>query len=216
VIPAGSSSESSARSPGPTIASRANKAPRSRERKRLVRIWRRIATGQCLSIPRIRMPIAHGSCPKSSRSAAWGVLTRSLLIHPTRWTLPANAIAAAVCGGIGLAIWAGELYSHPPSFVSRRTLPLSGAEGTVVRLSDGEATMVISGLHAAPNGKTYEAWVMQNGTAVLPGLFRALGETTVVHFTRRVSQGARVVVTIETASGATRSDHRPLFSSARA
>ena len=57
-----------------------------------------------------------------------------------------------------------------------------------------EATLIVSGLKAVPAGKTYEAWVMHDGTAVAAGIFRASPGTTVVHLTKRLPHGGTVGV----------------------
>ena len=79
-----------------------------------------------------------------------------------------------------------------------------------------EATLIVSGLKAVPAGKTYEAWVMHDGTAVAAGIFRVSTRTIIVHLTKRVPHGGTVGVTIEAGSGTTRLTRSPLFTSARA
>ena len=157
--------------------------------------------------PELRARILSAAGVGSSRAAG-----------PRRWNLPAAAIAAAaVCATLaGLVVWGEVLRSHSGSDHAQHTLPLIGAKGTVVRSGNGEATIIISGLRAAPTGKTYEAWLMQNGTATPAALFPAKDGTTVVHLNKRIPHGAKVGVTLEASAGTNRLTQRPLFTSARA
>lgn len=125
------------------------------------------------------------------------------------------AATAALCAAIGsLVIWAAGSHADHPS--SRSTVALSGANGTVIRTGDGDAILIVSGLHAAPTGKTYEAWILHNGTAAPAGVFPASPYATIVHLTRRIPRDAVVAVTIENEPGAARITQQPLFTSAPA
>ena len=83
----------------------------------------------------------------------------------------------------------------------------------MIRARDGNATLIVSKLHAAPNGHTYEAWILHDGTAVPAGTFLASTDTTVVDLTTRIPPGGVVAVTIERSSGAARLTKPPLFTS---
>jgi len=81
---------------------------------------------------------------------------------------------------------------------------------------DRRATLQVSGLAAAPAGKTYEAWIIPHGVSAQPaGLFRGGGATTVVRLSGSVPPGATVGVTVERAGGA-KAPTRPPILSARA
>jgi anti-sigma-K factor RskA len=136
----------------------------------------------------------------------------------SRRRAPALAVAVAAVAAVvaGVTLWSAGSFGSHTSASSQSTLQLNGAEGAVVRSGNGEATMIVSHLHAAPSGKIYEAWVMRNGDALPAGTFRASAVTTVVHLSRQVPRGATVGVTIENGSGATRLTHTPLFTSAQA
>jgi anti-sigma-K factor RskA len=98
----------------------------------------------------------------------------------------ALAAAAAACIVVGLAV------SLSQSSHTRQV--------TLV-LQNGKATLHISDLKAAPDGKTYEAWVIPKGKAPIPaGLFAGGGNAT-VHLRGTVPQNAVVAVTIERAGG---------------
>lgn len=131
-----------------------------------------------------------------------------------RWAYPAAALATvASCAAIALGLWVG-LGSNAPA--QPTALALRGASGSVVRASNGTATLVLSGLHPAPAGKTYEAWVMLPGRALPAGLFDARGQTTTLTLSRHLPTGAIVGVTLERAGGAPRPTGKPLVTSARA
>jgi anti-sigma-K factor RskA len=108
------------------------------------------------------------------------------------------AAAAAACVVVGLAV------------------ALSQSSSTrvfaVVLGPDRTATLHISGLSAAPHGKTYEAWIIPaNGAARPAGLFPGGGNTTVrLHGT--VPRNAVVAVTRERAGGVDAPTTSPIFS----
>lgn len=134
-----------------------------------------------------------------------------------RWVVPALGAAAAVAAGvaIGLGVWGSSLsgsLSEKQAVLSQQNevlalfagqgsqFPISGADGTLVVARGGEAALVLTDLAAAPEGKTYEAWVIQ-GDAVKPaGTFEGGGTSTVM-LTQPVPQGATVAVTVEPAGG---------------
>ena len=96
------------------------------------------------------------------------------------------AAAAAACIVVGLAVaFSRSTQTHVVSI-------------GVVRNANGTATMTVSGLRAAPHGKTYEAWVIQGGKAKPAGLFS--GSTT-VRLRGTVPQNATIGVTLERAGG---------------
>jgi anti-sigma factor RsiW len=135
-----------------------------------------------------------------------------------RWTRAAKAlVAAAACLAIGFGVWAGvlsrqlesardardranravELISDPAA----QRVPLQGAAGSLVVAPSGEAALLVRRLGHAPSGKTYEAWVIQNGKPRRAGTFEGGGDTSVLHLERRVPNGARVAVTMEKDGG---------------
>lgn len=134
-----------------------------------------------------------------------------------RWAYPAVAAAAvAACAAIGLGVWAASLHSRLGSEQALHGLPLTGANGSVVRARDGEAELVVSGLAAPPSGKTYEVWVIRGSAAEPAGLFTPAGTTTVVRLTKRVPSGGRVGVTVEPAGGSAQPTSKPVVLSATA
>ena len=145
-----------------------------------------------------------------------------------RWAYPAAAAAAvAATVAIVLGAWAFSLASslederQARANLDRATavlatddavaIPLSGASGTLVVAETGEAALVVSSLDPAPAGKTYEAWVIEDGRPLPAGLFAGAGGRTVVALERPVPRGAVVAVTLEPAGGVERPTSSPLF-----
>lgn len=131
-----------------------------------------------------------------------------------RWAYPAAAAAAvAACAAIGLGVWGATLNSRSHGL---EALALKGATGSLIRGSGGEAALVVSGLPPAPNGKTYEVWVMRGNAAAPAGLFSAGSRTATVRLSRSVPSGSFVGVTLERAGGSAKPSGAPLFTSAPA
>jgi anti-sigma-K factor RskA len=136
-----------------------------------------------------------------------------------RVLVPALAATAAVAAGvaIGLGIWSADLsssldderavaaeqsdilglFAEPGS----STYGVDGANGTLVVSSGGQGGLVLTGFEQAPDGKTYQAWVIEGETPVSAGLFAGGGSQTVVPLTEPVPAGAIVAVTVEPAGG---------------
>ncbi|MBW3593224.1 MAG: anti-sigma factor [Actinobacteria bacterium] len=145
-----------------------------------------------------------------------------------RWAYPAAAVAAvAATAAIALGAWVFTLSTtleeerEAHANVDRAAavlatgdavaIPLAGASGTLVVAETGEAALVVSSLDPAPAGKTYEAWVIEDGRPLPAGLFSAADGRTVVALERPVPRGAVVAVTLEPAGGVERPTSSPLF-----
>ena len=144
------------------------------------------------------------------------------------WFGPALAATASVAAAaaIVLAIWAGSLdrsldrdraaLQQRDAVIAilaskdARRIPLSGGNGSLVVARDGEAALALSGLERAPEGKTYQAWVMERGEPRPAGTFEG-GAQSVLRLTRRVERGTTVAVTVEREGGAQRPTTRPLL-----
>jgi anti-sigma-K factor RskA len=133
-----------------------------------------------------------------------------------RWSLPlaTGFAAAAACAALGLGLWAASLQGKLSD--RAETVALTGASGSLVVSPSGQGVLVVSRLAPAPAGKTYEAWVIQDGRARSAGLFDGGGDRTAVALTRHVPDGAVVAVTIEDKGGVKQPTGRPLFRSDRA
>ena len=152
-----------------------------------------------------------------------------------RWAFPVAAAAAFVAGcvALGLAFWASDLANQldeertavhlADEIIVALTdpnadrIPLEGADGIlVVDDESSEGWMLVNGLDQAPDGKTYEAWVIEDGEAVPAGLFTGGDSRTVVPLTVPVSEGAIVAVTVEEAGGVQQPTQDPIFASEQA
>ena len=151
-----------------------------------------------------------------------------LPLRPRRWALPAAVSVAAVAAvaALALGLWAASLsddldqardalagqrlVSSLLADDSARSVELRGADGRLVVGSDGRAALVVSGLPAAPDGKTYEIWVIDQ-VPRRAGLFDGNG---VVGLDRTVPRDATVAVTVEDDGGADAPTSMPIFSAA--
>jgi anti-sigma-K factor RskA len=107
-----------------------------------------------------------------------------------RWVVRGLAVAAAAaaCVIVGLVVSLNQ---------SSQTKVFSVSVGP-----DRTATIHVSGLPAAPSGKTYEAWIIPTTGSPRPaGLFPS-GENATVRLHGRVPPDAIVGVTLERAGGA--------------
>jgi hypothetical protein len=94
-----------------------------------------------------------------------------------------------------------------------RAVPLTGASGSVVVGGNGRSALVLTGLEAAPSGKTYEAWVIADGKAHPAGTFQGGDKTVVVRLEHPVPKGGVVGVTVERAGGASAPSGKPFITS---
>jgi anti-sigma-K factor RskA len=116
-----------------------------------------------------------------------------------RWVARGLAVAAAAAAAIAVGLGV----SLSQSSHTRVYTLMIGPNRT--------ATLRISGLSAAPSGKTYEAWVIPAGRPPRPaGLFRG-GAGTTVHLRGTVPQKAIVAVTVEPAGGSNQPTTKPFF-----
>ncbi len=121
--------------------------------------------------------------------------------------------AVASVAAIGLLAWNVVLHGRLDRAHAQQTaLALKGAAGSVLVGANGQGTLVVTGLHPAEPGKTYEAWVIRDGKATPAGLFRG-GQTSVVHLTKRVPHGALIGITVEPAGGSQQPTTSPIVTS---
>jgi anti-sigma-K factor RskA len=120
------------------------------------------------------------------------------------WAFRATAAAAAVaaCAAVGFGIWSASLSSR----LDKR----HSVTAVVVVDAARNGTLSVSGLPAAPAGKTYEAWVIVGGKAKPAGLFHGGGQV-VVHLRGTVPSGAVVAATVERADGVNAPTTPPLI-----
>jgi anti-sigma-K factor RskA len=126
---------------------------------------------------------------------------QNVVLLRSRWVMRATGAVAAFAAilAIVFGIWAASLHNElgerPQAFA------LSGADGQLVVTEGREATLIVNRLAAAPAGKTYEAWVIQDDTPRPAGTFSGGGTQTAFALTRAVPEDATVAVTIEPAGG---------------
>jgi anti-sigma-K factor RskA len=146
------------------------------------------------------------------------------------WLTRATAAAASVaaCAAVGLGIWATTL-SHQLSSQraanaetereaqilldpSSQKVGLHGGRGMVAVDTNGHGVLVVHRLPAAPDGMTYEAWVIPAGGAPKQaGLFKGGGSMTMVPLAEKVPSGAVVAATVEHAGGAAKPTGTPVL-----
>lgn len=129
--------------------------------------------------------------------------------------------AAAAVVAIGLGIWAASLSNDLDETraaldvladPSARTIELQGAAGRLVVAPEGEAALVVRNLDPAPEGQTYEAWVIEGKTPKPAGLFEGDDTRDLVLLERKVPANAVVAVTVEQDGGVDAPTSQPIFS----
>jgi anti-sigma-K factor RskA len=126
------------------------------------------------------------------------------------------AIAAVVAIGLGIyAISLDNRLDDAHSALSKQediaavladpsatSVAMASGSGRLVVANDGSAVLVLGDLSAAPEGKTYQAWVVAGSTPASAGTFGENGGRAVVPIPQPVPDGAVVAVTVEDAGGA--------------
>jgi hypothetical protein len=148
-----------------------------------------------------------------------------------RFMMPALSSVAAVAAvvAIGLGIWAASLSNELDdvrgqrageaeavailSDPRRQEVELMGADGRLVVSATGRAALVLSGIERAPEGKTYEIWVIEGGKPKPAGLFENAGTRTVLTLSRPVPDDAVVAVTVERDGGVSLPTGTPIITS---
>jgi hypothetical protein len=120
--------------------------------------------------------------PQEAKPNGTPALDRSWAFRRT-----AAVAVAATAVGIGLAVWSGQ---------STRVVRV-----VVAVRPNGRGNLFVTNLAPAPTGKTYEAWVISNGSVRPAGLFNGGQGTALVRLPGRLSTVDRVVATMERAGG---------------
>jgi anti-sigma factor RsiW len=135
-----------------------------------------------------------------------------------RWrSFPGALAAVAACAALGFGLWSASLsrsleaeqeandeFARAAAILAdpaARRVPLSGEHGTLVVRDTGQAALVLQRLPRAPEGKTYEAWVIEGGKPRPAGLFEGGSGPQAVVLDEPVPEGAQVAATIEEAGG---------------
>ena len=147
---------------------------------------------------------------------------------PRRASRPWAWAAVAACGallaasgalGYGLVRTHSELERTRSALshlvAARQGITLTNRAGNpvaqVVSRPDG-GVFVAARLRPAPPGRTYELWVLKNGTPLPAGTFGGEG-LTVVELKRSLEGAEGVAVTVEPAGGSKRPTSKPILSS---
>jgi anti-sigma-K factor RskA len=124
----------------------------------------------------------------------------------TRWLAAAAAVAALA---IGLGTWAAVDLDGKSGGQVR--VALTGADGSLTVGDSGNAKLVVRDMQAAPKGKTWEIWVIEDGKPRRAGLFPGGGDVE-VDVAGEVPRGSTVAVTLERAGGVDAPSGQPRFS----
>jgi anti-sigma-K factor RskA len=135
------------------------------------------------------------------------------------------AAAVAACAAVGLGVWAATLHNslgtaraHESALQivvdpSSHTVALPGGRGMVAVGRNGVGVLVVDRLPAAPNGKTYEAWVIpRGGKPQRAGTFDGGDGMTMIKLGMPVPRGATVAATVERAGGVDAPTSKPFLS----
>jgi anti-sigma-K factor RskA len=94
-----------------------------------------------------------------------------------------------------------------------RTIELQGADGRLVVSPEGDAALVVRNLDPAPQGQTYQAWVIEGKAAPKPaGLFNGDDRNDLLLLDQDVPANAVVAVTVEPEGGVDAPTTQPIFS----
>jgi anti-sigma factor RsiW len=142
---------------------------------------------------------------------------RSRVVLGVAGALTAAAAAIAIAFGIHSSSLSDDLDEAREAVAvlgdpAAREVPLRGADGRLVVNSEGAAALVVRGLRPAPEGKTYELWVIREGRPRRAGLFEGDEERDVVLLEERVDGDATVAATLERDGGVDAPTSRILFS----
>jgi len=135
------------------------------------------------------------------------------------------AAAVAACAAVGLGIWAATLHdslgtarAHESALQivadpASHTVAIEGGRGMVAVAKNGVGVLVVDRLPVAPDGKTYEAWVIpRGGKPVRAGTFDGGDGMTMVRLRLPVPKGATVAATVERDGGVDAPTTKPFLS----
>jgi anti-sigma-K factor RskA len=136
--------------------------------------------------------------------------------------LVSGLAAAAAVVAVGLGIWAASLSNDLDrnrdlvavlGDPAARSIDLDGADGRLVVAPEGDAALVVRNLDPAPEGQTYQAWVIEGKAPPRPaGLFEGGDRHDALMLDQRVPANAVVAVTVEQDGGVDAPTNQPVFS----
>ncbi len=94
-----------------------------------------------------------------------------------------------------------------------RTVDLAAGTGRLVVGADGRAALVLADLGPAPDGRTYQAWIIEGDNPISAGIFPGEEGLDVVLVDGDVAEGEVVAVTVEQAGGAATPSLPPVVAS---
>ena len=131
---------------------------------------------------------------------------------------PVAALALAAAAAVAVGVWSlslrhqldRERSAHSAdlrvvavlSEPDARAIPIPGQNGKLVIAPSHRAALVVSDLTPAPEGSTYEAWVIDGSRPLPAGTFPGGAGSSALVLTRPVPTGATVAVTLERGKGA--------------
>jgi anti-sigma-K factor RskA len=138
-----------------------------------------------------------------------------------------TAVAATVAIGLGIyavslnndldstrsALTAQENAAAILADPSATSVSLESGTGRLIVGSGGEAVLVLDDLPPAPDGKTYQAWIVDDQMPVSAGTFASAGDQAIVPIPQAVPDGAVIAVTLEESGGASSPTLPPLAAS---
>ncbi len=159
-----------------------------------------------------------------------GSETRDALKDRLGWILRPRTLAAAgaALAVAGLLVWNGLLQrelgnlrsenhnlqgqvENLKAYAMRSSGPAKGASAEVLRMRNGKMILTASNLPPAPEGKTYQIWVMEHGTPKSAGLFSPSGRAVAIPMSFKGEKVQAVAVTIEPAGGSQRPTSSPIL-----
>ena len=124
------------------------------------------------------------------------------------------AVPAMALALVGMLAWnislRNDVSANRDDLATGAAVTLPGV-GNVVAQTDGNATL-FANLGQAPDGKTYEAWVIRGSVALPAGVFKG-GGTVELHLTQPAKPGDKIAVTIEPAGGSPKPTTTPIATS---
>ena len=141
-------------------------------------------------------------------------------LHRRRnWTAPlAAAAGVAAALALGLGIWGATRSTGENAFASvlshpgARVIKMGNGNGALAVAPNGDAALALRLPHA-PDGKTYEAWIVRPNSIRAAGIFEG-GGTSIVHIRGKVPKGSVIAVSVERAGGAKQPTRKPFIASA--
>lgn len=168
--------------------------------------------GTARAEPQVVVPLA----PRASRATpvlgAVAAVAAVLLLAVGAWAMQLSGDLDETRAALDRATVNGKVLADP----SAQTVSLTTGDGRLVVDDEGRAVLVVDGLGPAPEGKTYELWIVPGGdlaSANPAGLFPGRDGTEVVGLDGAVEPGDVVAVTIEQAGGVGSPTSEPVVAS---